>query len=165
MARLHRLSIPPLRERRADVPDIFQRVLRRSLPAEVVDVVLAQLGAAMVERLCLHDYRWGNVRELEELAAVVGARLGEGEAPDRALRETIDALIDPPAGAPPDAAAPPSRSAYEARRAEIVAAYAEAGGNLKQLESTLRARGLDCNRRWLAIFLERWGVREIRRRG
>jgi DNA-binding NtrC family response regulator len=166
MARLHRVAIPPLRERRADVPHIFQRVLHRALPAETAELISSHLDAPLVERLCLHDYRWGNVRELEELAAVVGARLAEGEEPARALRETADALLAPAGSAPRDADwAPPPRSPYEQRRAEIVAAYREAGGNLKQLEATLRARGFECNRRWLTIFLDRWGVREIRKRG
>ena len=31
LARLHRVGIPPLRERRADVPAIFLEVLRRTL--------------------------------------------------------------------------------------------------------------------------------------
>jgi hypothetical protein len=55
-------------------------------------------------------------------------------------------------------------SPYERHRAEIVAAWREADGNLSRLEQTLRARGLKLNRRWLAVFLDRWGVRAGRRR-
>ena len=53
-------------------------------------------------------------------------------------------------------------SAYERRRALILAAYKEVEGDVRQLEALLRSRGLPCSRKWLTIFLERWGARAMR---
>jgi hypothetical protein len=55
-----------------------------------------------------------------------------------------------------------SLSLYERHKAEIVAAYRELEGSLSRLKETLRARGSPCTRRWLAEFLEKWGVRRKR---
>ncbi|MBN1774466.1 MAG: hypothetical protein JXB32_24615 [Deltaproteobacteria bacterium] len=46
----------------------------------------------------------------------------------------------------------------------ILAGYAEADGNVVRLETLRKERGIRCSRRWLAVFLERWGVRPVRRR-
>ena len=59
LARLHRVGIPPLRERRADVPAIFLEVLRRTLDPDTFSVVEKHIDAGLAERLCLHDYREG----------------------------------------------------------------------------------------------------------
>ncbi|MBI5488205.1 MAG: FHA domain-containing protein [Deltaproteobacteria bacterium] len=53
---------------------------------------------------------------------------------------------------------------YERRRAAILAAYREVGGDVRRLESLLKSRGLPCSRKWLTIFLERWGARAMRLR-
>ncbi|MBN1771634.1 MAG: sigma 54-interacting transcriptional regulator [Deltaproteobacteria bacterium] len=172
VARLHPVAVPPLRDRRADVPGIFAAVLHRVLAAlgHEAEAVLAALDARAAERLLRHDYRRGNTRELESLAALVAARLAVGEPPAAALRGALDeALPAAPAPAPAgDPGAEPNAldaaaSAYERHRAEIVAAYREVDGNLTRLEQVLEARGVRCSRRWLAVFLERWGVRARRR--
>ena len=53
-------------------------------------------------------------------------------------------------------------SAYERRRALILAAYKEVEGDVRRLEALLRSRGLPCSRKWLTIYLERWGARAMR---
>jgi DNA-binding NtrC family response regulator len=211
VARLHRVTLPPLRERRADVPGIFRHVLLAVAGPGLADAVASHLEATVVERLCRHDFRRGNVRELQDLAARIAARIVEGEAPRPAIAAAIDEVLGPAApqdglppgageepsglaarlrggpggveprsgGLPPGAGEEPSGfkphglgppgdpdavSPYERHRAEIVAAWREADGNLSRLEQTLRARGLKLNRRWLAVFLDRWGVRAGRRR-
>lgn len=172
VARLQPVAVPPLRERRADVPGILVAVLQRVLGGLGHDAapVLAALDARVAERLLRHDYRRANTRELEALAALVGARLAVGEPPAAALRGALDETL--PAAAPggrdavaDPASVPAAASSYERHRAEIVAAYREVDGNLTRLEETLEARGIRCSRRWLAVFLERWGVRTRRRAG
>jgi transcriptional regulator with AAA-type ATPase domain len=165
VARLHRVAIPPLRERRADVPSIFAAVLSHVLPSLGIDPgpVVGALDAASLERLCLHDYRRGNVRELEDLAAVIGARIAGGSESRAAIAAALDgavpAVVSDAREADDDSSSP---SLYERRKAEIVAAYRELDGSLSRLEETLRARGIPCTRRWLAEYLERWGVRRKR---
>ena len=55
-------------------------------------------------------------------------------------------------------------SPYELNRRAILEAYSEVKGNLSRLEATLKERGIPCTRRWLAFYLDRWGVRPIKRR-
>jgi two-component system nitrogen regulation response regulator GlnG len=59
-----RLRLPPLRERRADVPRLAERFLRAA--AEKFDAPPKRFGKAALERLLAHDWP-GNVRELENL--------------------------------------------------------------------------------------------------
>jgi hypothetical protein len=54
---------------------------------------------------------------------------------------------------------------YETHREAIIDAYRRCGGNLTAVEDALRDRGITVHRRWLAEFLDRWGVRARRRRG
>jgi DNA-binding NtrC family response regulator len=173
VARLHRVEIPPLRERRADVPSLFLAVLRRTVDPAAAQALVRELRVEAVERLCLYDFRVGNVRELVRLAAIAAARLAEGESPVEALRGAMrDALGErpstaapPPAASSHDAPGPEAASSYERHKAEILAAYAEVGGNLSRMEAMLKQRGVPCTRRWLAHFLDRWGVRPIPKRG
>lgn len=160
VARLHRLSLPPLRERRADVPSIFLALLRQRIGEEQEDMLRDQLDASVFERLCLAELKRGNVRELQQVVTMIGARMAEGQSASEALEKSLDELLPP--GQPLEAESSASR--YEQHRAEIVETYLELGGNLSKLESTLQQRGIRVNRRWLAEFLEKWGVRQRRRR-
>jgi hypothetical protein len=64
-----------------------------------------------------------------------------------------------------EASGPPARvSSYEANREAILRAYGECGGSLSAMETALREQGLVVHRRWLAEFLDRWGVRRRRSR-
>ncbi len=159
VARFHRLSLAPLRRRRADIPGIFRCILGRTLPGALAGEVERHLDAARWERLCLHDYEDGNVRELVDLAAVVGAWIDEGYPP----LEAIDRGLDDAFGPLPGRAEPSRRhgrpSIYERHRRDIIKTYDEVEGNLTHLERTLRARGLKVNRRWLTVYLDRWGIR------
>jgi two-component system nitrogen regulation response regulator GlnG len=59
-----RLRLPPLRERREDVPKLAERFLQRA--ARRFDAPPKRFGKAALERLLAHDWP-GNVRELENL--------------------------------------------------------------------------------------------------
>jgi DNA-binding NtrC family response regulator len=202
VARTHRLTVPPLARRRADVPAIFFAALRKALAARppasgglsTVDCRLPPeswnllLDPAQMEMLALHEYSGLNVRLLEDLAASLVARLSEAEAQERrrllmglfaerfprslvlarheaAARPSVPEPSAVPAGSrdtpPGDDADHPSH--YDRHRERIVAAYKECGGNLSAIETLLRSRGLPVTRRWLAVFLERWGIRDRRK--
>jgi DNA-binding NtrC family response regulator len=161
-ARLHRVVVPSLRDRREDVPDILDHVTRRLLPPETAEAVLESLDSSMVARLCQHDFRHGNVRELEDLVALAGSRALSGEPAAEALSAAMEELVPRPSSASARAA-PTPRSRYVRHRAEIVAVYHEVDENLTRLEEVLRARGIRCTRRWLAVYLDKWGVRPIQR--
>ena len=165
VARMHRVTIPPLRERRADIPSIFLRILQRTLEKAVCDDVVRGLDSDIVERLCLHDFRRGNVRELQDLAALIGARIHEGEEIAHVLRSSVEDAVG---GVERTEHVPgrdePARSVYERHRGKIISTYHKVDGNVSKLEATLRDQGIPCTRRWLAEFLDRWGVRSVRRK-
>ena len=167
VARLHRVTLEPLRNRRADIPAIFVHVLQRALGEETLGAVTAELDSLVMERLCLHEFRRGNVRELVDLSTVIGARIVEGEAPSDALSAALDDMLGSGAFENKESDGgweDPHASSYERHRDEILSAYREVEGNISKLVALLKARDIPANRRWLAVYLERWGVRPIRRR-
>lgn len=166
VARLHRVEIPALRERKADIPSIFEQLLRCALDETLLENVTSCLDAMRVERLCLHDYRSGNVRELEDLIAVIRARIQEGEGVTTAVSAAFDEAFGPSPRRRRDTehSRVTSSSVYERHRVQIIAAYKQTGDNLSSLEKTLREQGIMVNRRWLASYLDRWGVRKAWKR-
>ena len=116
------VEVPPLRNRRADIPELFAEFLRRHSRKDQPGV-----GTKLYEQLCL--YAWpGNVRELEILAQNLLARFSEASQLNQrhlpahfgAPNETSDS--EPPRGSE-------SRSEHDLRR--LTSALERAGGNLK----------------------------------
>ena len=60
------LQLPPLRERRGDIPELLAHFLRRS--AQRLQIDPCELDPAAVELLCQYDWP-GNVRELENIVS------------------------------------------------------------------------------------------------
>ncbi|QWP77347.1 nitrogen regulation protein NR(I) [Lysobacter sp. K5869] len=88
-----RLRLPPLRERRGDVPQLAERFLAAA--AQRFGTPLKRLSKPALERLMAHDWP-GNVRELENVCWRLAA-LAPGDA---IAREDLDeALGAPPANA------------------------------------------------------------------
>jgi transcriptional regulator with AAA-type ATPase domain len=143
ITRLHRVSLPPLRQRRADIPEIFLEVLYHSGAPEIARMIEDAFDEEMMERLVCGRYHRGNIRELEDLASLLVAEVLEGEQPWVALAQALSR-----AGAP-------SRLVERARSPE---------GNITKLEMWLKERGVSCSRRWLATHLERWDVQPVTRR-
>ncbi len=81
-----RLRLPPLRERRADVPQLAENFL--AMAARKLDTPPKRLAAAALQALRAHDWP-GNVRELENvcwrLAALAVADVIDAEDVDTAL--------------------------------------------------------------------------------
>jgi len=86
-----RLRVPPLRERRADVPLLFAHLLSQA--AERFRRDLPRIDAAVQARLADHDWP-GNVRELRNFAqrVVLGvdAAPADAEIPDATLPERVE---------------------------------------------------------------------------
>jgi len=76
------LVVPPLRERREDIPALAHEFARRY--AERFDIDDARLAPALVERLCALEWP-GNVRQLENTVARMVAMSGGGEIGTGAL--------------------------------------------------------------------------------
>lgn len=167
ITRLHRVSLPPLRQRRADIPDIFLEVLQRAGTPEIIRTIEDALDEELMELLVTNHYHRGNVRELEDLASLLVAKVLEGERPWLAFAEALSNIDESSLigdMAPPGDSYIPFGSSYEVHRREIIDAYYQVNGNLTKLENSLRSQGITCSRRWLATYLERWDVRRVKRR-
>ncbi|GAB3387262.1 nitrogen regulation protein NR(I) [Lysobacter fragariae] len=111
-----RLRLPPLRERREDVPKLAERFLASA--ARRFDAPVKRLRRDAVERLLGHDWP-GNVRELENLcwrlaALAPGDLIGAGD---------LDTVMTPPTAA----ATPADAGAWDAQLAAWARAQFAAG--------------------------------------
>jgi transcriptional regulator of acetoin/glycerol metabolism len=120
------LRIPPLRERRDDIPSLFLHLLaRHGLPR-------ATLSPRLVEAVCA--YGWPlNVRELDFLAQ----RLAALHAREPVLRRSHLPERIRGFGADPSAAPPPVGPTGAPTREQLLAALASSGGNLARAAEQL----------------------------
>jgi transcriptional regulator of acetoin/glycerol metabolism len=121
------LRIPPLRERRDDLPSLFVHLLRRH------GLESPTLSPRLVEALC--TYGWPlNVRELDFLAQRMAAlHAGEPMLHRSHLPDRISRASAPPAAAPAEG----SSSAVMTTRDQLVAALSRSGGNLARAAGKL----------------------------
>jgi sigma-54 dependent transcriptional regulator, acetoin dehydrogenase operon transcriptional activator AcoR len=128
------IRIPALRERRADVPELAEKLIQRLGVRLGYQVrVDADFFAALSCR------EWpGNVRELENVLERVMLRAGaDGRLTVALLDQADPALPVTPGSAPPPAADVALRSLREVERDAIVRAVARHDGNIQQAAATL----------------------------
>ncbi len=143
----------------------FLSVLDAALGKHGIDAagVRALLGGDHFEALCLDGFADENVRGLVDLADRLATRIVAGAPPDRAVMDLFGRRFGqgPVARRNSDEGGRGGSSRYEQNKDVIIAAFRECG-NLAATERLLKSRGLRCSRRWLAVFLEKWGVRVTR---
>jgi DNA-binding NtrC family response regulator len=159
--RLRVVAIPSLAERAADVPSIFEHVAGQRLAGQGVDPgpVLAALGADHYEAMCIDGFARDNARGIVDVADRLATLLGAGEPPEQALAAVFGERFGHGPVARRNGARSETGSNYEIHRELIVAAYRESGGNVSATLRALESRGLAFSRRWLAEYLEKWGIR------
>lgn len=143
------LSLPPLRERRDDIPLLAYFLLRKF--AVTMDRPVEEITPEALQRLVEYDYP-GNVRELSNfvergVALVQGRELGVEHLPQHLGRLTVRVF------APEMAAAPATLEAQE--KAHILQALKLAGGNRSEA-----ARMLGIDRVSLWRKLKKFGVND-----
>lgn len=120
-----RLTLPPLRERREDLPELLDRLLAEP------SAVTRALTQTLLNRLA--DYPWpGNVRQLANLVERLGVMLSCDLPADELLDELLGDLPQPKASPPAARAA-----ALPDERAILHAALSAVGGNRKQAAARL----------------------------
>ena len=131
------VRLPPLRERRDDIPAIAQALLRRNHPS-------ARLSADAIDALCRYDWP-GNIRELRNVLTrafvMTGDLIGRGDL-------TFNPWAFDGADAPPQL--PRLDDGEEEERAMILEALAANGGN-----RTATARSLGMPRSSLLYRIKR----------
>jgi transcriptional regulator of acetoin/glycerol metabolism len=115
-----RLTLPPLRERRGDVPQLLHHFLHEFSPGDA-----PVLSVKALERLCLSPWP-GNVRELRLLAQRLGTLLSN----DRELEfEDLPGMEHEFARQKPSTL-PPTPASIEQELARFQAALRQTGGNV-----------------------------------
>jgi hydrogenase-4 transcriptional activator len=153
-----RLHIPPLRERREDIPLLIEHFLHRSQQE------LGKPGIRLSDEAwtLMFGYHWpGNVREMENLLYRLVAFAGNGEVigPERFLEE-IGRCSPPPAAAiiegmfVIDPRLPYSERQKELERLSIINALKETGGNI-----TRAAAMMGICRNGLKNKIKRFGIK------
>ena len=130
------IHVPPLRERREDIPRLARHFL--SLYAPKSGRAVTSISSAAMERML--DYEWpGNIRELEnaiERACVIGSS-------EQILQEDLpETLIDSATASQVVAAPGLHACVLEAKRQAVIAAFRQSGGNYTE---TARLLGIHPN--------------------
>ncbi len=165
-SRLRLVRMPSLAERSADIPSIFENVLRQSLARSAIaaDTVIPLLTGDHYEALCLDGLVKGNVRELIDLADRLTTRITSGSDPIHAVTSVFterfsDGPVAERVSEDRSESEDVTRSHYQKNKQHIIRAIQECEGNLSAAERLLRARDISCSRRWLAIYCNKWGIR------
>jgi transcriptional regulator with GAF, ATPase, and Fis domain len=153
-----RIHIPPLRERREDIPLLIEHFLaRRQQETGKQGLWLSDEAWAL-----MFDYNWpGNVRQVKNVLYRMVASAGNGEliGPERFLGE-IEGVAQTPLAATVkdkfiiDGALSHYERLEELERQSIARALNEAGGNIMQAAKTLRM-----SRNGLKNRIERLGIK------
>lgn len=181
-ARLRLVNMPSLNERRADIPAIFDYVLQKKLDAFDIapTSVTPCLKGEHYELLCLDGFENDNVRGLIDIADRIATKIAAGTpAPDAVAAVFVEKYptarksgifskpelqpTPPPIAGSEDthseSADDGAASTYEKYKDVIIATYRDREENISATMRALNARGVPCSRRWLAVYLQKWGLK------
>ena len=164
LARLRVVEIPSLSLRRADIPSIFDYIIKSSTSKRKMDIseTLSLMSGDHYEAMCLDGFESDNVRGLVDLADKLITRINAGTPGEKAVATVFaerfgHGPVSLRYSAEGNEAS--SSSGYDRHKNQIIAACTECGGNLSATERLLKKQGIQCSRRWLMVYLEKWGVR------
>jgi transcriptional regulator with AAA-type ATPase domain len=184
--RLRVVRVPCLKERVADIPGIFLRILKKSLKDACVHEshYTDYLTGRHFELLCLAGLEVSNikgfednVRGLKDIAKRLAAKAAVGKNPGEAVNDVFydrfSSEIAPlahrctPQKECENAASSSSPGAitgvsshYEKYKDLIVETYHDREMRLAPTVRTLKTMGVSCTRQHLSRYLKKWGIRE-----
>jgi len=174
LARLRVVEVPSLKDRAADVPEIFDHILSMEIARAGVEMppVWEVMHEVHYESLMLDGFEESNVRGLRDIADRIATRVAAGATPSEAAGEVFAkryAVSRETARITGTALA--GRVTTEVPRPddvpddlEIIAdAYHREGGNVTAIERHLRDRGMDYSRRRISKILDELGLPRIRK--
>ncbi len=178
------IEIPPLSERRADIPSIFDHVLKKKLEQYDISAqsVMPHLHGEHYALMCQHGFQTYNVRGLRQVADIIATRIFAGTPPDKSINEVFaqqfgkfvsSRKVLPNTTSPPRAPTALSddlpqvegNSWYEQNKELIIATYLDRDGNCSSTTRALKAQGGACSRKFISIYLKKWGVKKPRNWG
>ncbi len=184
-ARLRVVRIPTLKERVADVPSVFDYLLAERLEEHGLDRsdVMSLFAGEHYEVLCLDGFEKDNVRGLIDVADRLTTRIVGGAEPSEAVSSVFferfkkSPIVGRPRISTPDMSRETEvvfepdgigtqqdtgASVYERNKSLIISTFRDREGNISATERVLRARGIPCSRRWLSVYLEKWGEKKLK---
>ncbi|HEX7727875.1 MAG TPA: sigma-54 dependent transcriptional regulator [Terracidiphilus sp.] len=147
------LSLPPLRERKEDIPELAEHLLRKARERHGMPAL--RVHPTVMARLTVH--RWpGNIRQLENaIERMIVLSNGE-EVTENDLPDELRTLAVPAAGSSLSLDIPEEGISLEAVERELLLrALEKAGGN-----QTRAARYLDLSRKTFIYRMEKHGLRQ-----
>ncbi len=167
LARLRVVTIPPLTDRPADIPSIFDHVLEKALErtGSPAGPVLSLLTASHYESLMLDGFKEDNVRGLIDIADRIATRIASGTEPSEAIFEIFserykteypsfeEAEYDEMGKATAEIRRPVD--ATEDIYMIVEDAYHNHGGNVSAIERELREKGINYSRRKISRILDK----------
>jgi transcriptional regulator with AAA-type ATPase domain len=179
LARTRVVTIPPLQDRRADIPGIFDHVLHKALERVKVNpaFVRSLLSTYHYEQLILDGFAETNVRGLVDLADKVATGIAFGTKPQQVVCDVFLKRYHQNIAPLPTAAkdADPSLTTHPAPQTEqpyslstkgtraIQAAYEQHAGNVSAIEKELRKNGFTYSRRTIAKYLDIMKLPRVKR--
>jgi DNA-binding NtrC family response regulator len=187
VARLRVIHVPPLCQRTADIPSIFDALMKRTLEKFNLppDILKPYLATDYYEALCLDGFFDNNARGIISIADHIASTIALGVAPAEAVAKVFvkrfsDGLVvrrraddnkykaekvtmhSPNKRDPETVSASLSTSHYELHKSYIISVFKKSRGNVAETHRRLHDTGIKCSRRWLDIFLDKWGVERRR---
>jgi DNA-binding NtrC family response regulator len=175
LARLLVVEIPPLKERPADVPGIFNHALNQAELRIPVNLQLTgdSVRASQYEALMLDGFEEDNVRGLIKIADAIAARKAAGTQPETAIDEIFDERYGTSYGSSRDAGFGKMRrvtqeisisreipaKSYKA----VMDAYERCGGNAAAIERDLRDQGISHSRTTIGKMMDELGLPRIKK--
>ena len=94
LARLRRVQLPPLKDRLADIPDLFNHLLKEALneAGQPLEPVFSHIDGAHYMTLMGYRFKENNIHGLKAVADAVAAGMAKGAAPETAIKKAISAL-------------------------------------------------------------------------
>jgi DNA-binding NtrC family response regulator len=169
--------MPSLTERRADIPGIFNHVLKKKLESYGISEMSVEpfLKGQHYELLCLNGFEKYNVRGIKHFADIIAAGIGTGTSLEEAIGTAFstefpnkvslgtdkgDSRPSPPVRKAPllESQDKKTRSKYERNKDLIIEQFKDHDGNISSTTRALERRGLKCSRRHVWSYLKQWGV-------
>ncbi|MCP4542678.1 MAG: hypothetical protein GY832_36610 [Chloroflexi bacterium] len=174
LARLMVIEIPPLKERPADIPGIFDRLLHEAQLQAGVSLQLTResVRASQYETLMLDGFEEDNVRGLIKIADAIATRASTGLQPEIAIDEIFDELYNTQYGSSRDAGFGELKFTKEIEKADnkssnkvsdIEATYYKHGENVAAIRRELTKKGINHSRRKIAKLLDQLKLPRIRK--
>jgi transcriptional regulator with AAA-type ATPase domain len=168
--RLRVVKISSLKERVADIPTIFQTLLRQSLKKHSIDedYYTDHMNGEHFEMICLARgaVLRDNVRGLNDMAKRLAVKAVKGKAPAQAINDVLGRLFSfniDNTNPRPSESDEKGASQYQRHKSTIIETYFDREQRVTPTVRVLKSMGISVTRQHLSRYLKKWGVKGLER--